>query len=422
MKFIKRPGQEDLEKGENRLRETVKEIIADVMKNGDQALIGYNIRFENNPRKDLKVTADEIKEAYLHVDKGLIDDMKIAARNLKKFAEKQRETIRNLEDTEITEGVFLSHNVIPVKNCCCYIPGGLHPLFSSALMLAIPAKVAGVERIAACAPAMRGRENIHPATLVALDIAGVDEIYAVGGAHAIAAFSYGTEQIKPVDLIVGPGNQYVTEAKRQCYGRVGIDFLAGPSEVLVIADESADCNIVAADLLAQSEHDWKARGILITTSEELAYKVIASVERQLKNLETADVAGKAWEKNGTVIVADSLTEACELANAYAPEHLEIQTKDSASLRPALINYGSLFEGENAAEVFGDYVAGTNHTLPTSRVSRYTGGLYVGTFLKTCTSQRITKKGIENIAGVAERLARAEGLHAHGNSAAIRNKF
>ena len=419
MKSIKKAVEIGIEEDQERLKETVSEIIRNVRQKGDQALIDYNNKFEQNPRKNLRVTREEIMEAYKNVDQTLISDMKIAAKNLQTFAELQKNTIRDLEDTEVSEGVFLSHRVIPIESCCCYVPGGLHPLFSTALMLAIPAKVAGVKRIAACAPAMRGTEKIHPTTLVALDIAGVDEIYVVGGAHSIAAFSYGTEQIKPVDIIVGPGNQYVTEAKRQCYGQVGIDFIAGPSEVLVIADESADPHVIAADLLAQSEHDLKASGILITTNEDLANRVIISVEEQLKTLPTEEVARPSWDKNGVVTVVDSLEEAAVLSNRYAPEHLEIQTVKNDYLKPLLTSYGSLFDGENAAEVFGDYVAGTNHTLPTLRAARYTGGLYVGHFLKTCTSQRLTAKGIENIGAVAERMARAEGLEAHGNAAAIR---
>ena len=325
MKSIKKAVEIGIEEDQERLKETVSEIIRNVRQKGDQALIDYNNKFEQNPRKNLRVTREEIMEAYKNVDQTLISDMKIAAKNLQTFAELQKNTIRDLEDTEVSEGVFLSHRVIPIESCCCYVPGGLHPLFSTALMLAIPAKVAGVKRIAACAPAMRGTEKIHPTTLVALDIAGVDEIYVVGGAHSIAAFSYGTEQIKPVDIIVGPGNQYVTEAKRQCYGQVGIDFIAGPSEVLVIADESADHHVIAADLLAQSEHDLKASGILITTNEDLANRVIISVEEQLKTLPTEEVARPSWDKNGVVTVVDSLEEAAVLSNRYAPEHLEIQT-------------------------------------------------------------------------------------------------
>jgi len=421
MKYIKRPVEDNFLADHSQLTEIVREIIRDVQQNKDQALLRYNQKFDQNPRKNLRISPEEIRDAYSRVEAELIRDMETAAGHLKRFAQMQRSTILDLEETEVTAGVFLSHRVIPIEACCCYVPGGRYPLFSTALMLAIPAKVAGVKRITACAPAMFGTEKIHPAILVALDIAGVDEIYAVGGAHAIAAFSYGTEQIQPVDIIVGPGNQYVTEAKRQCYGQVGIDFVAGPSEVLVIADDSADSDIVAADLLAQCEHDLKAAGILVTTSESFACRVIASVDKALKTLPTAEVAGKAWDLNGVVIVADSLDEACDISNSYAPEHLEIQTRSNDRIKERLTNYGSLFEGSNAAEVFGDYVAGTNHTLPTLRASRYTGGLYVGTFLKTCTSQRISDQGIRNIAAIAERMARAEGLEAHGNAAAIRIK-
>ena len=305
-----------------------------------------------------------------------------------------------------------------MDSCLCYVPGGSYPLYSTALMLGIPAKVAGVSRVVACSPVVKGTDKIHPKTLVAMDVAGIDEVYAVGGAHAIAAFAYGTEKISPVKLIVGPGNAYVTEAKRQCYGKVGIDFVAGPSEVLIIADGSARPDWIAADILAQSEHDFLAKGILVTTSEKLGSAVIEEVEKQLKSLSTADIARQSWQDYGGVLVADSLSEAAEYTNECAPEHLEINVEDE-SILSSLRNYGSLFIGQNTAEVFGDYVSGTNHTLPTLGAAGYTGGVWVGTFLKTCTYQRFTEDAMKKLAPLVAGLARGEGLEGHSKAAEIR---
>jgi histidinol dehydrogenase len=292
-------------------------------------------------------------------------------------------------------------------------------LYSTALMLAIPAKIAGTPRVAACSPAMKGSGEINPKTVAAMDIAGADEIYALGGAQAIAAFSYGTESIRPVDLIVGPGNKYVTEAKRQCFGQVGIDFIAGPSEVLIIADASADPKTVAADILAQCEHDRDARGTLITTDRQFGETVIAEAARQMKDLDTAGIAASSWEANGEVILADSIAEAVSIANERAPEHLELQTEDDASVAKKLHSYGSLFIGRYSAEVFGDYASGTNHALPTARAARYTGGLWVGTFLKICTHQTIESKATSAISPLVSRMAMGEGLTAHAKAAMSR---
>ena len=316
---------------------------------------------------------------------------------------------------------MLGHRVIPVDSCCCYVPGGGYPLYSTALMLGIPAKTAGVRRVTACSPVIKGTDTIHPKTLVAMDIAGIDEIYAVGGAQAIAAFSYGTDQIEPVNMIVGPGNSFVTEAKRQCYGKVGIDFVAGPSEVLVIADGHADPEVVAADLLAQSEHDREAKGLVVTTDEAFGKAVIAAVERQLPTLDTEEIARSSWNDFGEIVIADSLEEAVDYANEYAPEHLEVNVEESRtdSVVNSLRNYGSLFIGGNTAEVFGDYASGTNHTLPTLGAARYTGGVWVGTFLKTCTYQRMSSTAMMGIAPLVSNLARGEGLIGHARAAEIR---
>ena len=271
----------------------------------------------------------------------------------------------------------------------------------------------------ACSPVMKGTDKINPKTLAAMDIAGADEIYAVGGAQAIAAFSYGTEEIPAVDMIVGPGNQYVTEAKRQCYGQVGIDFVAGPSEVLVIADGSGTPEIVAADLLAQSEHDPNAKGMLITTDERFGQAVIQAVEKELSWLSTASIAEKSWETYGEVVLTENLEEAVEITNSYAPEHLELNVREPEILKEKLYNYGSLFIGENTAEVFGDYASGTNHTLPTLRAARYTGGVWVGTFLKTCTHQSMTPEAMRELAPLVERMAKGEGLMGHARAAEVR---
>lgn len=405
------------------LRETVRQMIENVTENGDRALREYNSRFDQCERENLRISADEIKQAYEEVDEAEVENIKKAAKNIEAFAIAQKKTMGELKEFSPMPGIKLGHRVIPVDSCCCYVPGGGYPLYSTALMLGIPAKVAGVKRIAACSPVMKGTDKIHPKTLVAMDIAGIDEIYAVGGAQAVAAFSYGTEQIKPVNLIVGPGNSFVTEAKRQCYGKVGIDFLAGPSEVLVIADSEADPEIIAADLLAQSEHDKEAKGILVTTDESLGEAVKEAVKAQLKELSTREIASKSWEDFGEVLLTDSIDEAIEYANDYAPEHLEVNVSESDRERivMALRNYGSLFIGENTAEVFGDYASGTNHTLPTLSAARYTGGVWVGTFLKTCTYQSMSREAMMDIAPLVSSLAKGEGLEAHAEAANIRRR-
>lgn len=397
----------------------VADIVADVRKNGDKALIRYNKKFDDCGRTALRVSEDEIREAYALVDEDDVSDIRRAAENIRNFAHAQRESVRDIPAYSPAPGVVLGHRVIPVDACCCYVPGGGYPLYSSALMLAIPAAVAGVGRIAACSPTVRGTSKIHPKTLVAMDIAGVNEIYAVGGAHAIAAFAYGTEQIAPVDLIVGPGNSYVTEAKRQCYGQVGIDFVAGPSEVLIIADGGAEADLIAADLLAQCEHDRVAQGIVVTTSEALGKKILDEVDRQLATLETAEIARASWQEYGEIAIADDLDEAVQYANLRAPEHLELDVENSEAIAPKLVNYGSLFIGKYTAEVFGDYASGTNHTLPTLRAARYTGGVWVGTFLKTCTHQSYNREAMREIAPLVSRMARGEGLIAHARAAELR---
>lgn len=403
------------------LRDTVSAIIDNVCENGDSALLEYNEKFDGCKRKQLRVSREEIEAAYAALSEEELADLRQALSHITAFAEAQKASMHEVREFSPAPGIFLGHRIIPVQSCLCYVPGGRYPLYSTALMLIAPAKTAGVRRIVACSPVMKGTDHIQPKTLVAMDLAGADEIYAVGGAQAIAAFSYGTKLIEPVDIIVGPGNRFVTEAKRQCYGQVGIDFVAGPSEVLIIADGSGTPEIVAADLLAQSEHDPNAKGILVTTDADFGNAVIAAVEKELDTLETAAVARQSWDMYGEVLLAETLEEAIDMANAYAPEHLELNLSNTDEAVEKLYNYGSLFIGENTAEVFGDYASGTNHTLPTLKAARYTGGVWAGTFLKVCTQQSMTPEASCAIAPLVNRMAKGEGLMGHAYAAEVRMK-
>ena len=417
MEYLKkasvRPADEVAERGRR-----VAEIIQAIRARGDSALVEYNGRFDGNSRTALRVTREEIDAAYAQMTQEELDDLRRAADHIRKFALAQKGCLTELDGFSNVPGSVLGHRVIPVSSCGCYVPGGSYPLFSTALMLIIPAKAAGVARIAACAPAVKGTASIHYKTLAAMDIAGADEIYVAGGAQAIAALAYGTEQIPAVDVIVGPGNQYVAEAKRQCYGQVGIDFFAGPSEVLAIADGCADPRILAADMLAQSEHDRLAKGILVTTSRPLGQAVLQAVQEQLSTLETAEIARASWDAYGEVILAGSLEEAVDIANNCAPEHLEVIVQDE-SILPKLVNFGSLFIGQETGEVFGDYASGTNHTLPTVRAARYTGGVWVGTFLKVCNLHPNQPPALREIATHVYPMAHGGGQAAHARAAEIR---
>ena len=420
MKILK-ASKERTKEDRSALRKTVGDIIENVIENGDAALLEYNHRFDGCDRASLRISKEEIEAAYKEVPEEDIEDIKKAAANIKAFAQAQRKTMVELKDFSPAKGIMLGHRIIPVDSCCCYVPGGGYPLYSTALMLGIPAKAAGVKRVTACSPVIKGTEHIHPKTLVAMDIAGIDEIYAVGGAQAIAAFSYGTDQIQPVNLIVGPGNSFVTEAKRQCYGKVGIDFVAGPSEVLVIADSNADPDIVAADLLAQSEHDKEAKGIVVTTDEGFGQAVIKAVEEQLEQLDTREIASRSWADFGEVLLADDLEEAIAYANSYAPEHLEVNVAETQLEQTvgALHNYGSLFIGGNTAEVFGDYASGTNHTLPTNGYAKAYSGVSLDSFIRKITFQEILPQGMKVIGPAIEEMAANELLDAHKNAVTVR---
>jgi histidinol dehydrogenase/sulfopropanediol 3-dehydrogenase len=416
LKYVKtaKPAKaEDL----SRVRETVEQMIEMVRTKGDEAIIEYTKKLDGVDRKELRISETEFEQAEKELSPSLKEDMQFGINQVRSFAKAQKESMKEIE-VEISPGIHLGHRMVPVSDVGAYIPGGRYPILSAAQMLIIPARVAGVDRVIGCTPP-RKDGKVHPAVLYAARESGVDELYCVGGVQAIAAMALGTETIRPVDKIVGPGNKWVTEAKRQVNGIVGLDLQAGPSEILIIADGTAHADVVAADLLGQLEHDPNARGMLITTSAELAAETMEEMERQLAKLETADVARPAWENQGEVVIAGSLEDAAVLTDQWAPEHLEIHTKYPHALLSRLSNYGSAFVGEAAAEVFADKVSGTNHALPTAGAARYTGGVSVFTFLKILTHQWVSEEAMRTLAGIVVRQSTIEGMMAHAESAAIR---
>ena len=368
-----------------KVRETVEGILAQVEDKKDAAIRELSKKFDNWEPKDFRLTPAEIEKAISQVSKRDLDDIKFAQAQVRNFAQKQRDTMKDLE-VETLPGVVLGHRHIPVNAIGCYVPGGRYPMVASAHMSIVTARVAGVKRIIACAPPFKG--GPHPAIVAAMHFGGADEIYVLGGVQAVAAMALGTETIAPVDMIVGPGNAYVAEAKRQLFGRVGIDLLAGPTETLVIADDSVDGEICATDLLGQAEHGPTSPAVLLTNSEKLARDTMNEIERLLKILPTADAAGKAWADYGEVIVCDSEDEMVREADRIASEHVQVMTRDPDYFLNNMKNYGSLFLGARTNVAYGDKVIGTNHTLPTKKAARYTGGLWVGKFLKTCTYQKV----------------------------------
>jgi len=397
----------------------VKEILGDVKTNGDDAVRGYTLQFDEVALRELRVETNERREAYLHCSKEIISCIKQAGMSIEKFARKQLKPFKDFE-IEITPGVFCGQRVIPIERVGVYVPAGRFPLVSSLLMCVIPAKIAGVEEIAVCSPPSYNK-SVHPMILAAAEMVGVDEIYRIGGAQAIAAMAYGTKTIKKVNKIVGPGNKYVVMAKREVFGVVGIDFMAGPTEIMIIADEKADPRIVAADLLAQAEHDREAVPILVTTSFTFAEKVKEEITLQLHELGTKSIAVFSVEKNGIIIIVNDMKEAIALANRKAPEHLELLVKTPSPYTTKLRNYGSLFLGKNSTQVLGDYGSGLNHVLPTNGSARYTGGLGVKDFIKLQTTLRVIKKGLSAIGPTAKALAEMEGLEGHTKSILMRMK-
>ena len=418
MKIIKQPTAENHSR-DLQLTNTVADIIENVKQNGDKALFEYAEKFDHVKMDSIRVDKEAIKAAYDLVDPETLETIRFSASQIEAFAKAQRECLKDLNMQSSIPGLEIGHRMIPVDRCACYVPAGLHPLPSTALMTIVTAKCAGVKEIAACSPAVRGTTMIHPAVLVAMDIAGADEIYCMGGAQAIAAFAYGTETIGKVDMIVGPGNKYVAEAKRQVQGIVGIESVAGPSEVLIIADETADPTLLAIDLLGQAEHDPNTQSILVCTDEDVINKTLPEVERLLETLETKDAAGTSWNNNGTVYLADSIDEAIEIANRIAPEHLEVQAANERDIAEKLRHFGSLFVGKYAPVAFGDFVSGPNHTLPTMSTARFSGGLWVGSFLKTAFYQFVSEEGCKNLAASAMKFAEVEGLPAHRDSVRLR---
>ncbi len=391
----------------------VAEVIAAVRREGDAAVKRYAAKFDGVTLQEMQVPPDEIAGIGRELGKDLIDDMKFVIDRVTAFAEAQLRTMAPLE-IEVMEGIHLGHRLIPISLVGVYVPGGRFPLLSSAQMGIIPARVAGVREIYACTP-----PKAHPAVLYAAHLSGATKIFRVGGAQAIAALAFGTETIPAVDKIVGPGNMYVNEAKRQVNGQVGIDQLAGPSEIFIVADDSADPKLLAADLLGQAEHDPETRVGLITTSERVAMATIAEVKRQLRTLKTADIAAASWNKRGEVVLCESEADMIAYSDQVAPEHLQVHTRDPHMTGAKLRNYGSLFIGPNASVVFSDKACGTNHTLPTGRSARYSGGLWVGSFLKVCTHQWMEKAGVEVLAPLCARQSAREGLDGHRRAAQIR---
>jgi len=403
--------------GDVETEQLVKGIIADVREGGDEAVLGYERRFSASTRDKLRVGDAEIEETLAAADaetRALIDRV---VERVEAFARAQMACLAPLEAL-FGDGVILGHRLVPVSAVGAYVPGGRFPLLSAAAMVVVPARVAGAQRIIASTPASY-HGGIHPAVMYGLVRSGAMEIYAVGGAQAIAAMAYGTESLMPVDMIAGPGNRFVAEAKRQVYGQVGIDLLAGPSEVLVLADDTANPAVVAMDLIAQAEHDPFARAILVTTSAPLALAVVRDVEALVARLPETSPARTSWPNMGEVVVADSLDEAFDMCNRYAPEHLHVQTREPRSVMRGLHNYGSLFLGVDSSVVFSDKVSGTNHTLPTRGGARYTGGLWVGNYVKVLTHQEIRPEGVAGLATHAVRQSEIEGLEAHRLSAAAR---
>lgn len=399
------------------IEETVRSILSDIRERGDAALRHYSGHFDNWSPESFQLSEDEIDAAISKLNKSEIEDIKFAQNQIRHFAQKQLETMNELE-VETLPGVFLGHKHIPIENVGCYVPGGRYPMVASAHMSVLTAKVAGAKRVIACAPPYNG--GAHPATIAAMHFAGADEIYLIGGVQAIGAMGIGTEKIEPVNMIVGPGNSYVAEAKKQMFGEIGIDLIAGPTETLVIADDTSDGEICATDLLGQAEHGPTSPAILITDSEKLAKDTLSEIDRLLDILPTANITKGSWENFGEIILCEDQEDMLIEANKLAYEHVQVMTKDPSYFLKNLKNFGSLFLGQETNVAYGDKVIGTNHTLPTKEASKYTGGLWVGKFLKTCTYQRVENKDTSaQIGEVCSRLCMLEGFAGHAEQANIR---
>mgnify|MGYP001254915385 FL=1 len=399
------------------VREVVEGIISDIEARGDIAIRELSLKYDGFTPKKFFLDEDDIAVALARVSANDLDDIKFAQTQIRNFAELQKNCLLDLE-VETLPGVVLGHKNVPVNAVGCYIPGGKYPMVASAHMSVLTAQVAGVNRIITAAPPQNGEP--HPAQVAAMHLAGANEILLIGGVQAVAAMALGTESINAVDMLVGPGNVYVAEAKRQLFGRVGIDLLAGPTETLIIADDSADPEVCAVDLLGQAEHGPTSPATLLTNSNELAVDTLKQVERQLEIMPTAEVAGRAWADFGSVLVCETLEEMVIEADQLAYEHVQIMTKDPDYIAEKMTNYGALFLGARTNVSYGDKVIGTNHTLPTAGAARYTGGLWVGKFMKTCTYQKVlTDEASAMIGGYCSRLCALEGFAGHGEQANLR---
>jgi sulfopropanediol 3-dehydrogenase len=406
-----------LQAADAQVRATVEAILADIETRGDAAVREYSRKFDNWDRDDFRLTAVEIEACLSELSLRDLDDIRFAQAQVRNFAEKQKACLQDLE-VETMPGVILGHKNVPVESVGCYVPGGKYPLLASAHMSVITAKVAGVPRIITCAPPFNGKPAA--AVVAAQHLAGADEIYCLGGIQAVAAMAIGTANIAAIDMLVGPGNAYVAEAKRQLFGRVGIDLFAGPTETLIIADESVDAEMCATDLLGQAEHGPDSPAILLTTSERLARDTMAEVERLLAILPTAKIARQSWSNYGQVIVCDNDEEMLAEADRIASEHVQVMTRNPDYFLHNMRNYGALFLGPRTNVAFGDKVIGTNHTLPTRKAARYTGGLWVGKFIKTCTYQRVTTDAASAMIGeFCSRLSMLEGFAGHAEQANVR---
>lgn len=416
--WLKRGAESEAVKSHDRtVREAVEKILADIEARGDAAVRELSIKFDKLDRANFRLSQQEIDDCYAQLSERDIADIRFAQEQVRNFAQHQRDSLKDIE-VETLPGVILGHKNIPVSAAGCYVPGGKYPLLASAHMSIITAKVAGVPRIVTCAPPFNGKPA--PAIVVAQHMAGADEIYCLGGIQAVAAMAVGTESIAPVDMLVGPGNAFVAEAKRQLFGRVGIDLFAGPTETLVIADESVDGEICATDLLGQAEHGPDSPAILLTTSETLARETLAEIDRLLAVLPTAEIARQSWAKFGEIIVAEDREEMLKIVDELAFEHVQVMTRDPDWFLENMQNFGALFLGPRTNVAYGDKVIGTNHTLPTRKAARYTGGLWVGKFIKTCTYQKVlTDSASAQIGEYCSRLCALEGFSGHGEQANVR---
>ena len=418
IRYLKR-GKDALARAEDdaSVRATVEGIIKDVEARGDAAVRDYSRKFDSWDPADFRLSQAEIESARKSLSPREIEDIAFAQKQIREFAQIQLDSMKEVE-VETLPGVILGHKHIPVNAVGCYVPGGKYPMIASAHMSVITAKVAGVKRIVSSAPPYQGRP--HPAIITAMHMGGADEILVIGGVQAVVAMAVGTPSIAAVDMLVGPGNMFVAEAKRQLYGRVGIDLFAGPTETLIIADDSVDAELCAVDLLGQAEHGPTSPAVLLTNSEVLAQATLAEVERQLKILPTANIAAKSWAEYGEVIVCDTEAEMLSKADEIASEHVQVMTRDPDFFLANMTNYGALFLGPRTNVSFGDKVIGTNHTLPTNRNARYTGGLWVGKFLKTCTYQKVMSDAASALVGeYCSRLCHMENFAGHGEQANIR---